>query len=333
MKDTNTGDVKSQWEKRENGVIKGHYSLVEADGSIREVILENYNLHNDSLHSDAKLPTQIISVPIRVFLRWITRLIRNMVNISYNLFIHLMKTGISYLFYFETGFNAVVKTHGPNSHPPIDAEGHLHHQETSQSKINHFSKNQHHIILSSDVPSHEKGIAEINEKSRHTPSILELKSNYGFTRSKPHSQHHSHSHSQSHSPSYSKHVVHSEEEEVDERQFTYRAQPSSSVDIKQVTAPDLSKFAPISPHVDYSQYITPSRYNEMNEGEYFSGFNQFGPNAPQALRLNGNNYNGYRSADLIISKIKKVPIKPYTTPGLRHYSTYPKINSRSSPHR
>lgn len=220
-----------------------------------------------------------------------------------------------------------MKTHGPNSHPTVDAEGHRNHQETSQSKINHFSKNQHHIILSSDVPSHEKGIAEINEKSRHTPSILELKSNYGFTRSKPHSQHHSHSHS----PSFTKHAVHSEEDEVDERQFTYRAQPS--LDIKQVAAPDLSKFAPISPHVDYSQYITPSRYNEMNEGEYFSGFNQFGMNSPQALRLNGNNYNGYRSSDLIISKIKKVPIKPYTTPGLRHYSTHPKIqiNSRSSP--
>lgn len=37
VKDPHTGDIKSQWEKREGDVVKGHYSLMEADGSIRTV--------------------------------------------------------------------------------------------------------------------------------------------------------------------------------------------------------------------------------------------------------------------------------------------------------
>lgn len=32
-----TGDVKSQWESRDDGVVKGHYSILEPDGSIRTV--------------------------------------------------------------------------------------------------------------------------------------------------------------------------------------------------------------------------------------------------------------------------------------------------------
>lgn len=32
VKDQNSGDVKSQWETRDNGIIKGHYSVVEPDG-------------------------------------------------------------------------------------------------------------------------------------------------------------------------------------------------------------------------------------------------------------------------------------------------------------
>ncbi|KAK7794560.1 hypothetical protein R5R35_005087 [Gryllus longicercus] len=35
--DPHTGDVKSQSEHREGGVVKGHYSLVEPDGSVRTV--------------------------------------------------------------------------------------------------------------------------------------------------------------------------------------------------------------------------------------------------------------------------------------------------------
>jgi len=37
VSDPHTGDVKKQWEAREGGVVKGLYSLVEPDGSLRTV--------------------------------------------------------------------------------------------------------------------------------------------------------------------------------------------------------------------------------------------------------------------------------------------------------
>lgn len=37
MTDYHTGDSKSQWESRDGDVVKGQYSLVEPDGSIRTV--------------------------------------------------------------------------------------------------------------------------------------------------------------------------------------------------------------------------------------------------------------------------------------------------------
>uniref|UniRef100_A0AAG5D885 Cuticle protein 19 n=1 Tax=Anopheles atroparvus TaxID=41427 RepID=A0AAG5D885_ANOAO len=74
VKDLHSGDVKSQWETRDDGIVKGHYSVVEPDGSIREV---DYT-------ADSK-----------------------------------------------TGFNAVVKTHGPNAHPVRDEPSYdQHHQHT-----------------------------------------------------------------------------------------------------------------------------------------------------------------------------------------------------------
>ncbi|KAE8573812.1 adult-specific cuticular protein ACP-20 [Halyomorpha halys] len=37
VKDGYTGDVKNQWEERDGDVVKGQYSLVEPDGTIRTV--------------------------------------------------------------------------------------------------------------------------------------------------------------------------------------------------------------------------------------------------------------------------------------------------------
>lgn len=37
VKDYHTGDIKHQWEERDGDKVKGEYSLVEADGSIRTV--------------------------------------------------------------------------------------------------------------------------------------------------------------------------------------------------------------------------------------------------------------------------------------------------------
>nr|CAD7205200.1 unnamed protein product [Timema douglasi] len=35
--DPHTGDIKNQWESRDGDVVKGSYSLVEADGTLRTV--------------------------------------------------------------------------------------------------------------------------------------------------------------------------------------------------------------------------------------------------------------------------------------------------------
>lgn len=37
VKDYKTGDIKNQWEQREGDIVKGQYSLVEPDGSVRTV--------------------------------------------------------------------------------------------------------------------------------------------------------------------------------------------------------------------------------------------------------------------------------------------------------
>lgn len=37
VNDVHTGDIKSQWEERDGDVVKGEYSLVEPDGSVRTV--------------------------------------------------------------------------------------------------------------------------------------------------------------------------------------------------------------------------------------------------------------------------------------------------------
>lgn len=118
VKDLHTGDVKSQWESRDEGIVKGHYSVLEPDGSIRSV--------------------------------------------------HYTADG-------KNGFNAVVKTHGPNNHPIHDAHGVAHDDTSSQSKINHYSENQEHIVLSSDLNPHKKPIIDLNTDEKEVPSLYEIK--------------------------------------------------------------------------------------------------------------------------------------------------------------
>lgn len=46
--------------------------------------------------------------------------------------------------------------HGPNSHPTIEKDGtHSYLDNNAQSKINHFSKNQDTLILSSGIMTNE----------------------------------------------------------------------------------------------------------------------------------------------------------------------------------
>ncbi|XP_034657102.1 uncharacterized protein LOC117894257 [Drosophila subobscura] len=121
VKDLHTGDVKSQWESRDQDGVKGHYSILEPDGSIRTV---HYT-------ADAK-----------------------------------------------KGFNAIVKTVGANSHPITEETPEGSNQvndDTSQSKINHYSKDQEHIVLSSDIKQQKRPIEDLTHSHPKIPSLVEIK--------------------------------------------------------------------------------------------------------------------------------------------------------------
>ncbi|XP_030387356.1 uncharacterized protein LOC115633972 [Scaptodrosophila lebanonensis] len=120
VKDLHTGDVKSQWESREGDTIKGHYSILEPDGSIRTV--------------------------------------------------HYTADG-------KKGFNAIVKTVGANSHPITETPdgANVVNDDTSQSKINHYSKDQEHIVLSSDIKPLKRPIEDLTHSHPKIPSLIEFK--------------------------------------------------------------------------------------------------------------------------------------------------------------
>lgn len=84
---------------------------------------------------------------------------------------------------------AVVKTHGPNSHPVHDEHGNIIDDDVthSQSKINHYSKDQEHILLSSDLHPHKKPIIDLNKNEQRVPSLYEL---------------HPHAHHEKHGPEH-----------------------------------------------------------------------------------------------------------------------------------
>ena len=57
IKDPHTGDIKSQAEERDGDVVKGQYSLVEPDGSVRTVdyTADDHNGFNAVVHKTAPL--------------------------------------------------------------------------------------------------------------------------------------------------------------------------------------------------------------------------------------------------------------------------------------
>ncbi|XP_071455834.1 cuticle protein 7-like [Hetaerina americana] len=65
VKDHHTGDFKSQWESRDGDVVKGAYSLVEPDGSVRtvEYTADQHNGFNAVVHRTGSSlhPTQAAS--------------------------------------------------------------------------------------------------------------------------------------------------------------------------------------------------------------------------------------------------------------------------------
>ena len=64
IKDPHTGDIKSQAEERDGDVVKGTYSLVEPDGSVRTVdyTADDHNGFNAVVHKTA--PIHAHPVPV-----------------------------------------------------------------------------------------------------------------------------------------------------------------------------------------------------------------------------------------------------------------------------
>lgn len=285
VKDLHTGDVKSQWESRDDGVVKGHYSVLEPDGSIRTV---DYT-------ADAK-----------------------------------------------NGFNAVVKTHGPNVHP-ITESTHAKAMEddrSSQSKINHYSKNQEHIVLSTDFHKKEPYI-DLNKSKKHAPSLVEIKP---YTEHKPTVPHFHQQHSPTRYATYYKNE--DTREELDDETFSDKYnhydegfQPMQNVkpklEIKTVQAPDLTKFKPVSPHVEYAgkdedevaQQYTPGSYTS-EPASHSSGYgsnnhiptsqkkNQVHQSNAGSVTVSAGSNGSHRGTE---SGKPRAKVKPITTPGLKHF--------------
>lgn len=288
VKDLHTGDVKSQWESRDDGVVKGHYSVLEPDGSIRSV---DYT-------ADA-----------------------------------------------EHGFQAVVKTHGPNVHP-IEESPHHHvldeDDKSSQSKINHYSKDQDHIVLSSDLHDRKKSIIDLNKSEKSIPSLIELKP-YREYKGHHDSHHDSHHHEQYSAP-IQKHQKHHSNNykfsSADKYEYDEGFKPmhdSYKPEIKTVAAPDLSQHKPIVEYGNEHDFNDAelTQYGEFKaEAEYEVESSDGGGGGKYQLGGTkfSNGGNSFRSTNYIASKpaASIVPIvlgtktqlqqKPYQTAGLKHYA-------------
>ncbi|XP_037040622.1 uncharacterized protein LOC119077502 [Bradysia coprophila] len=262
VKDLHTGDVKSQWESRDDGVVKGHYSVLEPDGSIRSV---DYT-------ADAK-----------------------------------------------NGFKAVVKTHGPNVHP-ITESPHGHKSEysgdddtSSQSKINHYSKDQEHILLSSDFAK-KKPLIDLNKSQKSIPSLIEIKPyDYSHEKYSGYSPDFEGGYSKKASPEPYLKGEYEEDFEPSVRKPT----------ITIVKAPDLSK-------QKHGQHVKPIEEYKISEAEVNQYENTYKTGSGYELypehkyKPHGTNV---RVTDFISSKphavgVAKVkPFKPHSTAGLKHYHT------------
>lgn len=65
IKDPHTGDIKSQAEERDGDVVKGQYSLVEPDGSVRTVdyTADDHNGFNAVVHKSLPHVAKVVAAP------------------------------------------------------------------------------------------------------------------------------------------------------------------------------------------------------------------------------------------------------------------------------
>lgn len=268
--------MKSQWESREgDGVVKGHYSVLEPDGSIRSV---DYT-------ADAK-----------------------------------------------NGFKAVVKTHGPNVHPitesPHGQSSGYHGEDddtSSQSKINHYSKDQEHILLSSDF-NKKKPLIDLNKSQKAVPSLIEIKPFDKLT----------HEGYAGYSPDFYDYEKKSSKESYAKGGYEEDFEPSPrKPTITIVKAPDLSKYkhGHIKPIEEYKiSDAEVSQYETAFKAE--SGYEIYPDHKykHQGANVRVTDFISSKPHAVGVAKIK--PLKPHITTGHKHYHTKAvpnKFFSRSLP--
>lgn len=290
-------------------MVKGHYSVLEPDGSIRTV---DYT-------ADAK-----------------------------------------------NGFKAVVKTEGPNVHPIPE---HSSDPTDSQSKINHYSKDQDHIVLSSSLEHNHQAITDLSHSKKNIPGLIELKNNVKLAEytdytpdyhewKKPAETESKYDHG----PAYktlSKSVY--EQEEFEDYKPEYKSEfkpikyteykPSFKPDyrpgnrhtsydtgfqpsvelkpqVKIVQAPDLTRQKPA-----YGEFLKDYQKKRFSEEDFLN----FQEALIESQSAKGPKSNpGFRSTDIFapnFGTIKKGPLKPFTTPGLKHYSSNKFHPSKGPSHR
>lgn len=231
----------------------------------------------------------------------------------------------------KNGFNAVVKTHGPNVHPitesPHGESSYPGDDDTSsQSKINHYSKNQEHILLSSDFAK-KKSLIDLNKSTKTVPSLIEIKPYDKLTHEGYSSGHYDYDNKPT------KEAYHIKDEYEEEFQPSAR-KPTITI----VQAPDLSKYKHSHGHSS-TKPITEYQISDAEIAQYESAFKTESGHEiyPEHKYKQGG---GIRSTDFISSKPHSVGVakikqlKPQTFTGLKHYHTKSlpnKYYSRSLP--
>ncbi|KAH8411193.1 hypothetical protein KR222_010464, partial [Zaprionus bogoriensis] len=270
VKDLHTGDVKSQWESRDGNGVKGHYSILEPDGSIRTV---HYT-------ADAK-----------------------------------------------KGFNAIVKTVGANSHPITETpEGESSpNDDTSQSKINHYSKDQEHIVLSSDIKPLKKPIEDLTHSHPKIPSLIEFKPHARIKQVPMELEPEIRDRLQQARDNYYKEIAAAQKEKEEKLEdFSHKLQPSYAVqesDWKAVIVNEPKEFR--------SQYNPPSQSSHQHPYyDYYKPKEQpqnylHKPSVPQQALHTSYSPSASKSRpghnpEPISNHIHQKKIV-HTTPGLKHY--------------
>lgn len=193
--------------------------------------------------------------------------------------------------------------HGPNEHPIKDEHGHHKYvHKKSQSKINHYSKDQDTLVLSSDLPVKEPHIAEINEKIRHNPSLIELKPNVY-----PKESDHYHHHTKHSAPSHS----------------------SAQHDFHELGGYQPVKFRP---HYEIKGYRPPMQ--QAHHLEEYEGPSSYSSSSSEYFQPSSSSHSheqphviSYKPSSPVIL-VKKPEIKKVKliTPGLKQYATIKHIN-------